>query len=63
MRISKDIYKTVEGELVAIDQMTEPPTNSKIWEGYDYEHQYWVSEGKRDTRTLDEIKNAMGFNK
>ena len=58
MRTSKDIYKLPNSELVAINQMTEPPQNAVIWRGYDYNKQYWVFDGKKDTRTLEQLKNA-----
>lgn len=59
MRTSNDIYKTKEGQLIEVDQMTEPPTGSIIWQGYDYTNQYWVFKGKKDTRTLEELKKSI----
>lgn len=42
-RVSSDQYKMVDGVRV-------------LWNGYDYEKQFWVFEGKRDTRTLEELQ-------
>ena len=33
--------------------------NGKLYNGYDYENQYWVHKGERDTRTLEELQ-AVG---
>ena len=33
--------------------------NGKLWNGYDYTNQYWVYEGKRDTRTIAELEQAI----
>ena len=52
MRTSNDQYKMPNGKIVFIDQMTPPPTGAVIWNGYDYDKQIWVFEGKPDTRTL-----------
>jgi len=60
MRTSKDIYKMANGKLLSFDQMTEIPQGATIWSGYDYENQEWVFEGKKDTRTLEELKQARG---
>ena len=30
-----------------------------LWNGYDYEKQEWVFEGKKDTRTLGELRAAI----
>lgn len=56
MRTSHDIYKLPDGSTVAIDGMTPPPVGATLWKGYDYDQQFWVWEGKRDTRTLDELR-------
>lgn len=42
-RVSNDEYKEVDGVRI-------------LWNGYDYDKQYWVFEGKRDTRTLEELQ-------
>lgn len=44
---------------VAVGGNVTPPEGATLYHGYDYENQYWVYEGKRDTRTLEEIKNAL----
>ena len=59
MRTSPDLYKLPDGEIVTIDGMTSPPANSTLWIGYDYQNQCWVFEGKLDTRTLEELRQAM----
>ena len=33
--------------------------NGKLWNGYDYQNQCWVHEGKPDTRTIEELQNAI----
>jgi len=30
--------------------------DGKLWNGYDYEKQEWVFEGKKDTRSLEELR-------
>lgn len=45
-RISNDEYRTVDGV-------------RKLWSGYDYEKQEWVYEGKKDTRTLEELQASI----
>ena len=59
MRQSQDIYKTVSGELVTISPMEQPPAGSQIWNGYDYENQCWVFEGKMDTRTIEQLRESV----
>ena len=56
MRKSNDVYKMPNGELIEINQMTQPPENAKLWQGYDYEKQEWVFNDKKDIRTLEELK-------
>lgn len=46
MRTSNDEYKEIDGERV-------------LWNVYDYKNQYWVHEGKRDTRTLEELQASI----
>ena len=45
-RVSGDEYRIVNGVRI-------------LWNGYDYVMQCWVFEGKRDTRTLEELQEAM----
>jgi hypothetical protein len=42
-RVSSDQFKIVDGVRV-------------LWNGYDYDNQCWIHEGKRDTRTLEELQ-------
>ena len=56
MRTSKDQYKTKKGNIIAVSQNEKAPEGSKIWNGYDYKNQYWVYQGKKDERTLVEIR-------
>lgn len=60
MRTSRDEYKLPNGNIVAISQMEKPPEGSVIWNGYDYVNQFWVYNGKKDVRTLEELKIAIG---
>ena len=59
MRISKDEYKLSSGEIIALSQDEQPPQGAQIWNGYDYHNQYWVFNGQRDTRTLEELQQAL----
>jgi len=59
MRTSKDEYKLSSGEIIALSQNEQPPENAKIWNGYDYKNQYWVYQGKKDTRTLEELRKTI----
>ena len=61
MRTSKDVYKLPDGTIVALSQDQAPPEGSVIWNGYDYRNQYWVLDGKRDTRTLEELRATLKF--
>lgn len=58
MRKSNDEYRLPTGEIVSVSQwdINELPEDAKLWNGYDYENQYWVHEGKRDMRTLEELR-------
>lgn len=56
MRISKDIYKLKNGKLIAISQSMKPPKDSKLWSGFNYHLQEWWFEGKKDTRTIEELR-------
>jgi len=58
MRTSKDEYKTKTGEIVAISQNEQPPQGAKIWNGYDYENQCWMHNGRKDTRTLEQLRSS-----
>lgn len=60
MRTSKDEYILEDGTIVSISQMERPPQGARIYNGYDYEKQYWVFKGERDTRTLEELKASLG---
>ncbi len=59
MRTSKDEYKLPTGEVVALSQNEQPPTGARIWNGYDYQRQYWVRNGERDTRTLEQLRSDI----
>lgn len=59
MRTSKDIYRLKNGDLVAIDQVTEPPEGSHLYTGYNYDLQEWWFRGEKDTRSFDEISNTI----
>jgi len=59
MRTSKDEYVLLTGEIVAVSQSEQPPQGARIWNGYDYQKQFWVHEGERDTRTLEELRATL----
>jgi hypothetical protein len=59
MRTSNDEYKTKEGDIISISQDTIPPEGAIVWNGYDYKNQMWVFEGKKDTRTIEELKLSL----
>ena len=59
MRKSGDEYKLPNGEIVGVSLSEKPPQGARIWNGYDYENQYWVYNGVRDTRTLEELRAAI----
>ena len=46
MRTSQNQYKDNQGKLVFLEDETNPD-NLKLWNGYDYDNQYWVLKGKR----------------
>ena len=56
MRTSHDIYKLIDGTLVALDQMTAPPEGATLWNGYNYDKQKWWYQGQEDTRTIEQMK-------
>lgn len=58
-RVSCDQYKLPDGTLVLVSGAERPPEGSVLWNGYDYDKQYWVYEGERDTRTLEELQAKM----
>lgn len=60
-RQSCDQYKLATGELVNVSTMEEPPQGAVLWNGYDYDKQYWVHEGKRDTRTVEELRASLNM--
>jgi hypothetical protein len=59
MRTSKDEYLTLDGRFIMVSQNDKPPHGAKIWNGYDYTNQYWVFNGQRDVRTLEELQQAI----
>ena len=58
MRTSKDIYKLADGRLKGISQDEQPPEGATLWCGYDYSRQCWIFEGKKDERTLEQVRAA-----
>lgn len=54
-RISKDEYK-LNGESIFIGGMDEVPEGAELWSGYNYDKQEWWFNGKKDTRTLEELR-------
>lgn len=57
-RVSKDEYKLPTGESVFIGGMDTVPEGAVLWNGYDYSKQEWVHQGKKDVRTLEELRTA-----
>ena len=55
MRFSIDQWKLKDGSIIIA---FKAPRNAVFWTGYDYKNQYWVFEGKKDTRTIKEIKRS-----
>lgn len=67
MRTSKDEYISPLGKLIILGQSEQSAefikeNNLKLYNGYDYERQYWVYKGERDTRTLEELKTSVSLN-
>lgn len=58
-RISKDVYRTPTGELVAVGGHEQAPHGATLWTGYDYDRQCWIYEGERDTRTLEQLRASI----
>lgn len=61
MRTSKDIYVNSLGQFILLGQNEQTrefikKKKLKIWSGFDYDKQEWIFEGKKDTRTLEELK-------
>lgn len=63
MRISKDEYKLLSGELVEVGGMDEVPEGATLWNGYNYKTQEWWFEGKKDVRTLEQLREDMNAKK
>ena len=63
MRKSQDQYITADGQIVTLALDAPKPPGLILWNGYDYENQYWVHNGKRDTRTIEELKTAIANQK
>lgn len=59
MRTSKDEYILPNGKIIALSQDEQPPRGAKIFNGYDYKKQYWVYKGKKDNRTIEELKKVI----
>ena len=59
MRFSKDQYRLQDGRIVGVSQSEEAPEGATLWNGYDYVKQEWVFEGKKDERTIEELKAAI----
>ena len=52
MRSSPDFYKTKEGGIIGVWGNVEPPKNSVLIYGYDYQNQKWILRGKREVENL-----------
>lgn len=60
-RTLNDVYKLANGQLIEVGQNEQAPPLAKLWHGYDYNNQYWVYEGEKDTRTLEELQASRRF--
>ena len=61
-RQSCDQYKLPSGIIVNAPQSVIEEVikdGGVLWNGYDYQRQFWVFHGERDTRTLEELRSAM----
>lgn len=59
MRTSCDQYKTIDGNIINVGGMDLPPEGSTLWNGFDYDNQYWVYNGQKDTRTMEELQTEL----
>lgn len=64
MRTSKDEYINPLGQKIQLSQNEQSldfikANGLKIYNGYDYNKQCWIFNGERDTRTLEELKQAL----
>jgi hypothetical protein len=63
MRKSCDQYRLPNGVIVNCTSAEIEKEILKdggvLYNGYDYQKQYWVYKGERDTRTLEELRQAM----
>lgn len=59
MRTSANQYRLLDGQIVTAHDIAELPSGAKLWNGYDYEQQFWVYKGERDTRTLEELRASI----
>lgn len=67
MRTSRDVYKNALGALIQLSQNEQSREfiaahGLTLWSGYDYDRQEWVHEGKKDTRTLEELRASIAVN-
>ena len=58
-RISKDHYKMPDGKDIFVSGGETPPEGATLWNGYDYIKQQWIFKGKRDTRTLEQLRKMV----
>ncbi len=67
MRTSRDTYKNPLGQFIQLKQSDQSidfieKHNLKLWNGFDYQAQKWIFEGKEDTRTLEELQASLNIN-
>ena len=60
MRTSCDQYKLRNGTIINVLGSQQPPEGSTLWNGFDYSKQEWVFQGKKDIRTLEELRTCVG---
>lgn len=66
-RLSCDQYRLPNGVIV---NCTSAKIEAEIlkdggvlWNGYDYKKQEWIYQGKKDTRTLEELRESISLRK
>lgn len=57
--MSKDEYKTIDGQSVFIGGYDDIPEGATLWNGFNYNAQKWIYNGKPDTRTLEELQQSI----
>ncbi len=64
MRTSKDEYINPLGQIILLSQSEQSEEfikkqGLKLYNGYDYKNQYWVFNGAKDNRTIEELRAIL----